>query len=256
MAEEKGVRVCNACGVSLSDGQGRQIGRALLCDNCHTPAKPSPGYSAADALKASFSSPIMVLHILLGVVSGLWLAIVGEWGAIGLGILFVVLSPILIGVALLPMCLSTPAGMYCMARGKTLGVYCVASITTLYRLAVLMSWCCGILYLFVKDDTPVHLIPRLLWSYGIAIGPWAYWARQDAASGYVVYGYALATLFAEAAYIVIMLLLIVVPVSLLGAVKVFAGFMAASFVVEWILSCKELRRTVRVWVEALKSMEK
>jgi len=254
MAEEKGVRFCDACGVSLPDGQGRQVGRVLLCENCHTPAKPSPGDKDADAVKTPVSSGIMMLHILLGVVSGLWLAIVGEWGAIGLGILFVVLSPILIGIALMPGMLSAPAGMYCMGKGKTFGLYCVASLTTLYRLAVLTAWCCGILYLFVKDATPISLIPRLLWSYGIATGPWAYWASRDAASGYKTWGSTLATLFAEVAYIVIMLLLIVVPVSLLGAVKVFAGFMLVSFVVEVSVAHSEDRRMKRL-AEQLPSLD-
>jgi len=133
MAEEKGVRFCDACGVSLPEGHGRQVGRVLLCENCHAQDTPAPGDKDADAVKTPLASAIMMLHILLGVISGLWLAIVGEWGAIGLGILFLVLSPILIGIALMPGMLSVPSGVYCMGKGKTFGLYCVASLTTLYR---------------------------------------------------------------------------------------------------------------------------
>jgi len=43
-----------------------------------------------------------------------------------------------------------------------------------------------------------------------------------------------------------MLLLIVVPVSLFGAVKVFAGFMLVSFVVEVSVALSEDRRMKRL----------
>ena len=37
-------------------------------------------------LIAALSAPIMILNVLGGIVSGIWLAILGQWGTVGLGI--------------------------------------------------------------------------------------------------------------------------------------------------------------------------
>ena len=58
MAEENGVRFCDACGISLADGQGFQDRRALLCYNCYIKAAPSPGDKDAEAAKGDKPSPL------------------------------------------------------------------------------------------------------------------------------------------------------------------------------------------------------
>lgn len=51
---------------------------------------------------AALSVPIMILNLLGGIISGIWLAILGEWGEIIRGIIFMVVSGIAISFALMP----------------------------------------------------------------------------------------------------------------------------------------------------------
>ena len=46
--------------------------------------------------------PLAILNMLGGVVSGIWLALLGEWGSIGYGVLAMVFSGFVLGIALMP----------------------------------------------------------------------------------------------------------------------------------------------------------
>ena len=119
-------------------------------------------------LITALSLPLMILNILGGVVSGIWLALLGEWGAIGRGILFLFVLTWFLRLMLMPSVLLTLPAAYYEERGKTFGFVCFIALSSLYILALMTVWCCGILFLFVKDATESSLIPRLIWSYGVA----------------------------------------------------------------------------------------
>jgi hypothetical protein len=188
-----------------------------------------------DALITVLSIPLMMLNILGGTVAGIWLAILGEWGTIVDGILLLIFSFISSGFVLMPSMLFTAPAIRCAEKGKTTGALCFAALSSLYILAVITLWCCGILFLFVHDATASNLIPRLLWSYGLATAPWAYIAGQDARSG-DAFASMLVTFFAELAYLTIMVLIVFFSITILGAIKVFAGFMAVTLVIQITLS--------------------
>ena len=181
--------------------------------------------------------PLLILNMLGGIVSGIWLAILGEWGAIGLGILFFFTATWLLGFALMPSLLFAAPAAYCEERGKTFGLFCLGALSSLYILALVTVWCCGILFLFVKDATASSLIPRLVWSYGVATGPWAYMASREQGPQGEGLESTLVTFLAALAYLVIMLLVIFTPITLLGAMKVFGGFMLVAFVLQmsWVV---------------------
>jgi len=184
----------------------------------------------------ALSVPLFILNMLGGIVSGIWLAILGEWGAVGLGILFFFVSTWLLAFALMPSLLFAAPAAYCAERGKTFGLVCFGALSSLYILALVTVWCCGILFLFVKDATASSLIPRLIWSYGVATGPWAYMASKDQGPQGEGFASTLATFLAELAYLVIMLLVIFASITLFGAVKVFGGFMLAGLALQMTLA--------------------
>ena len=173
----------------------------------------------------ALSVPLIILEALGAIVSGIWLAIVGEWGAVGLGILSFFVSTSLLRFALKPSMLLLAPSVYYAEREKTLGFLCFGMLSNLYVSALITVWCCGILFLFVRDASESTLIPRLIWSYGAAIGPWAYLSTKS--SGREGSAADITTFLAALAYLVIMLLLIFVPITLFGAVTVFGGFMLA-----------------------------
>jgi len=195
----------------------------------------------------ALSIPLLILNMLGGIVSGIWLAILGEWGAIGLGILSLAFATFLLAIALIPSLLLAAPAAYCAEKGKTFGLVCFGALSSLYILAIVTLWCCGILFLFVKDATANSLIPRLIWSYGVATGPWAYMASKDQGPQGEGFASTLATFLAELAYLVILLLVILTPITLFGAIKVFGGFMLVALVLQVsfaVIIYKEWKRVV------------
>jgi hypothetical protein len=195
----------------------------------------------------ALSIPLMILNMLGGMVSGIWLGILGEWGALGIGILFFFISAGLLGFALIPSVLLTAPAAYCAEKGRLFGLLCFGSLSSMYILALITVWCCGILFLFARDATASSLVPRLIWSYGVAIGPWAYMASKEQGADGEGFASAMATFLAELAYLVIMVLVIFVPITLSGAIKVFAGFMVLGLVIQIsvaVMIQKEKKRVV------------
>jgi len=195
-------------------------------------------------LITALSIPLMILNMLGGIVSGIWLGVLGEWRIIGAGVLVFFVSTGLLGFALMPSLLLAAPAAYCAERGKTAGLVIFGALSSVYIMGLITAWCCGVLFLFVKDASAGSLIPRLLWSYGLATGPWAYMASKDAQGGE---GFAsmLATFLAQLAYVTIILLVIFTPVTIVQAVKVFAGFMAVGLVVHMtlaVLAQKEMQQ--------------
>jgi len=183
-------------------------------------------------LMTVLSIPLTILNMLGAVVSGFWLAFLGEWRAIGIGILLFAVSTLLLGFALMPAMLFEGPALSCRQEGKTFKCFCFFGLSSIYILGVITIWCCAILFLFVKDATTSSLIPRLVWSYGVAITPWAYMASQDQGPDLQGFASIMATFFAELAYIVIILLLLFSPITFLGAIKVFGGFMAVWLILQ------------------------
>jgi hypothetical protein len=184
----------------------------------------------------ALSVPLMILNVLGGIVSGIWLAVLRDWHAVWLGIVFFFVSSLILGFALMPSILLAAPAAYFAERGKTIGLVFFGGLSSLYTLALITVWCCGVLVLFVKDATHATIIPRLIWSYGVAIGPLTYMASKDQGEGTEGFGSNLATFLAELAYFIVMLSVIFLPISLLGVVKVFGSFMLVGLVIQTIVA--------------------
>jgi len=184
------------------------------------------------ALIVALSMPLMILNIGGGIVSGVWLAVVRDWPAIFLGILCFLVSTVAISWVFIPSTLlAVPAACF-FKHGKTVGFVCFSSLASLYSYAVITVWCCGILFVFLKDATELALVPRLVWSYGVATEPFAYMALKETWAGAEGTASQLATFFAQLAYFIIMLLVIFSTITPLGVIGVFGGFMLVSFIAQ------------------------
>jgi len=179
----------------------------------------------------------MILNMFGAIVAGIWLAILGQWSIIGIGVLIIFNSTWLLGFVIMPaMLLAAPAAMFAEKR-HTIGSVCFVALSNIYILSVITLWCCGILFLFVRDATASSVIPRLLWSYGLATGPWAYMASRDAqGSDSQASASMIATFLAQLGYVTIMILVILTPITHFGAIKVLAGFMTVSLVLQMALA--------------------
>ncbi|MEA3408317.1 MAG: hypothetical protein U9R48_09610 [Chloroflexota bacterium] len=185
--------------------------------------------------------PLMILNMLGGIVAGIWLAILGEWGAIGVGILIIFAATIILRFVLAPSILSDVLAY--TAKDNPLGVVCFSALSSLYIIAVVTFWCCGLMFYFVRKATASDLIPRLLWSYGLATGPWAGMAKEEARGSGSEFTSMFVTFLAKLAYATAMILMVFTPITLLGAFKVFVGFMVVTLVFLTILVTLLLRET-------------
>ena len=68
----------------------------------------------------TLSVPIMFLNLLGGIISGIWLVILGEWSEIFRGILFMVVSGFVISIALMPSLLFAAPAALAIQKGKKL----------------------------------------------------------------------------------------------------------------------------------------
>jgi len=158
------------------------------------------------AILTALTVPIMILNILGGVVSGIWLAILGEWGEIIRGIIFIVVSGFAISFALMPSLLFAGPAVMAIEKGKkTLGVF-FGFLSVLYTVILITVWCVWIMWLFVSSATADSFIPLLIWSYGVALAPWMWLAQKDQQGGggneYSIF----TTFFAQISYIIAMLM--------------------------------------------------
>lgn len=126
------------------------------------------------------SIPVMFLNFGGGIVGGIWLAVLGKWGLIGIGLASMFISSIGLALALTPGMLFMMPGAVALERGRyVLGILCLM-VGNLWTYAVMTVWCVGCFYFVIENYyTGGSLWPYLLWAYGMATGPWTYMATRE-----------------------------------------------------------------------------
>lgn len=132
------------------------------------------------AIISVLSIPVMLLNFGGGIVGGIWLAIIGNWGLIGLGIISMFVSSFFLGLILAPgLVFNAPAAMAFQRGKQVIGSLC-ALLGNLYTFAVMTVWCVGCFYVvFQSYYRGGSFWPYLLWAYGMATGPWTYMAARE-----------------------------------------------------------------------------
>lgn len=154
---------------------------------------------------SGLSIPILILNLLGGIISGIWLAILGEWGEITRGLFFIIVSSFAISFALMPGLLFAAPAAIAEKRGKRFLVIFFGSLSILYTITVITIWCVWILWLFMSSTTESSLIPLLIWSYGVALVPWMWLAQKDQQAGGNEFSI-ISTFFAQISYILVMIM--------------------------------------------------
>jgi hypothetical protein len=122
---------------------------------------------------------IVCLNLLGSIVSGVWLAFLGEWWALGYGLALLLASTLGVSFALLPSILLAAPGVYFLSRGPRFLAYPFAFLSNVYTAAVVTGWCVWVLQLYLQHAARRSFLPLLLWSYSAATGPWTYLASKD-----------------------------------------------------------------------------
>jgi hypothetical protein len=135
------------------------------------------------ALIAVLLLPFLLLNCAGSVVSGIWLGFLGEWKPIISGIVISAISQFILVFVLLPgtFLFAMPAMRLSVTRFSFLS-YPIGLLNIAYIYAVVSVWCVSIWFYYVSESTTASSWPLLLWSYGIALGPWAYMANKESQS--------------------------------------------------------------------------
>ncbi len=135
------------------------------------------------ALLGVLAVPFVVLNLLGGIAAGIWLAILGEWGAIGYGILASFVAVYALSIALLPQAIFAMPAAYLGMKGRRVLMYLCALPANIYGTLVITIWCVAVLYFFTAQVDSTSLIPLLIWSYSVAMTPLVTMAKPDLYAG-------------------------------------------------------------------------
>lgn len=183
--------------------------------------------------------PLGLINTFVMIIAGMWLAILGEWGLIGFGVLILFVSIFALVSALTPgMFFAGPAAAF-RKKGKKTWFYIFSCLTALYSNTVLSAWCMAIIYYFAKQADGNSIIPVLLWSYGVAIGPVLWISQKDIQSGerFAM----ISTFFAQVACFLVILINLFTRLPLRGIIIPFVTVMSVGLIIQFRIASEEIK---------------
>ena len=125
--------------------------------------------------------PIILLNMVGGIAGGIWLAVLGEWWLIGIGILLLFTSHWILSILMIPSLPIAVIAMHFYEKKNFLG-HVFGFISQLYTNILIVATCVFAFFVcssFYTGDIGVGYIPYLLWSWGMALGPWQFFASKE-----------------------------------------------------------------------------
>lgn len=168
----------------------------------------------------NYSVRLNALAIVGAIVAVPWLAILGKWEALGLGIaaLFFASTPLSL--------ILYPTWSF-IKIGKT----AMLVFTSVYIDVAITAWC-GVVLFYVQYATDLHsAIPLLFWSYFVALRPILSMSYRDDPA--VMSSSQVTALFAQLGYFLMVALLLLVNVSPWSALTVFGIIMLIGTLTQW-----------------------
>lgn len=157
---------------------------------------------AVSTVLAALVIPFVLLNLLGGIVGGLWLAILGEWSAIFLGLAIFFFGAFAASLMLLPGIAVGGIGAIALQKGNSFIGWSFLLLASPWTFVVIVGWEVGIFVLFGNRFTNANMIPMWLWSYGAATGVWSFMASKEDRNGEGG-GAVLAAFASQIAYIVL-----------------------------------------------------
>lgn len=139
--------------------------------------------------------------------SGIWLLFLGQWWAIGIGLLGLFISRYVVSLLLLPNILVATITARAHEAGRFGAAGFLAGISSFYVSVVATIWSIPILGFFTLGAGELPLIPFLVWSYAVATDPWHFLAIEDLKSGGNLFS-AMTVTFLQAGYVVSIILML------------------------------------------------
>src|SRR4051794_29268627 len=105
---------------------------------------------ALNAIIAALVIPLILLNVFGGIVSGIWLAILGKWNPIFVGILGIFGSTMLLSFALMPGILLIIPAAKLVERNKQVAAFLFMFAGSAYTFCVIAIWCTSVMWLFMQ----------------------------------------------------------------------------------------------------------
>jgi energy-coupling factor transporter ATP-binding protein EcfA2 len=124
--------------------------------------------------------PILLLDFLGGLIGFIWLAILGEWGIVIGGVIYMVIGAFVVSLLLIPSLILIAPITYFAKRENIAGIAFFGLLSVSY-VAIIIYFTCSWIFKSYTGSIPAGnpLLPYLLWSYAIATAPWAYMASKE-----------------------------------------------------------------------------
>lgn len=193
-----------------------------------------------------FGNPLKVLGLFGGILSGFWLASLGEWQAILIGI------PMSLFAHCGILILSFLAGMLFGELGLDKQDEPTFKFMVIYLACALLTvgaWYLLVFHFFLSRADAETVWPSLIWSYGAALGPlmhmtakarrmatrrvvthtwetWAVWSLRPKVEIPHAYCFIISGRFAQLAYITIVIVAVFVPITFFDLAQIFGCVVA------------------------------
>ena len=128
---------------------------------------------------AALLLPFTIINFCGEIVAGIWLACIGQWKALGVGIVIHLASVLIVTALMLPTVIVAAPGLFATKLGWKPVAILFAGLAYLTTPAVLVGWGFLMLTFFPRMGSPDAFVPLLLWSYGAATGPWIYMLHKS-----------------------------------------------------------------------------
>jgi hypothetical protein len=155
-----------------------------------------------------------------------WLAILGKWGLLGIGIVSTFISAAGLALVLIPGTLAAMMALPFLDRplwSLVLWLLGFPFILTgsIYTAVVIGAWCLSVITVCVTTAGEGAMLPALLWAYGVAVAPLSYLTLSRGPNKDTSTGNVLMTCFAQFSML------------LMGIISLFGGF----FLPRLVLTC-------------------
>jgi hypothetical protein len=174
----------------------------------------------------------MTLNI-FGVLAGaIWLAIIGKWSLLGVGVASMFFSAWMIGFAMMPGALLAMASAPFLGKRLWFLGFPFLLAESIYSNAIIAVWCFGVVVFFVQEAGADATLPALLWSYGVAISPLSYMTQKSMGPGAEGFGSVVATFAAQVAVVFMGIVVLAKGLEFHSMVYVCAGTMLVAALVQ------------------------
>lgn len=123
--------------------------------------------------------PLVILIAFGGVIAGIWLAILGEWLLVVVGLCLIIGGPFILNIPLAVTMTFASLGLKFLEEGNRRLAIPLIILNGIATYGIIIMWCTIILFYFGDYINDKNYIPLLLWIHEVATIAWVYMARWE-----------------------------------------------------------------------------